>query len=96
MTQILDDARLHNAGILAKTYDISLAAVDHRSPSAEQASTATHSAEESSGPLATAVGVSNDGSQATAGSRDENMPQTEAADNGAKPGDKQQGDSLLV
>ena len=86
MTQILDNARLHNDSVLAKTYEVSLARGEDAGRSDEQASAAAQTAEEGSGPPPTAV---KEGLQDSADSHDDSPLGNAAADQGIESKDKQ-------
>ena len=96
MTQILDNARLHNAGILAKAYDISITAGDTIGSSAEQHNTAAQPAEASSGPPPTALDSDQEGLHGSAGRESDSGQQKATANHRSKSNDIQQGEFVSL
>ena len=91
MSQILDDARQHNAGILAKTYDISTKASD-AGGALDEASPLMQASEGKSGTSSTAVDSSTEVDEGSAGRKDNGTPEDAAGYHSSKADERQQGE----
>lgn len=90
MTQILDDARQHNADILAKTYDISTKASD-AGGALDEANPPMQASEGKSGTPSTAVDSSTEVAEEGAGRKDKGTTEVAAGHHSSKADETQRG-----